>query len=83
MLTGLWGNRSGGLGFNPINEGMPTLATVLKSKGYFISALNKLEHMQPPSCFPWDYSANDSGRNPPKIEEQMAEAISRPTTSRC
>jgi N-sulfoglucosamine sulfohydrolase len=65
------------LGFNPINEGVPTLATVLKSKGYFIAALNKLEHMKPRSCFPWDYSANDSGRNPPLIQDQVAEAITQ------
>jgi N-sulfoglucosamine sulfohydrolase len=75
MLTGLWPHRSGALGFNPINEGVPTLATVLKDRGYFIAALNKLEHMQPKSCFPWDYSTNDSGRNPPMVEEQVAEAI--------
>ena len=77
MLTGLWPNRSGALGFNPINEGVPTLATVLKAKGYFVAAFNKLEHMKPASCFPWDYSSNDSGRNPPKIEEQVGEAIKR------
>ena len=75
MMTGLWPHRSGGLGFNPINEDVPTLATILKNKGYFIAALNKLEHMKPASCFPWDYSANDSGRNPLLIEEQMASAI--------
>jgi N-sulfoglucosamine sulfohydrolase len=50
---------------------------VLKEKGYFIAAFNKLEHMQPPSCFPWDYSTNDSGRNPPMIEDEVAEAIKR------
>jgi len=77
MLTGLWPNRSGGLGFNPIRKGVPTLATVLKERGYFIAALNKLSHMQPESCFPWDYSMNDSGRNPPMIEDQVTEAIKR------
>lgn len=77
MMTGLWPQRSGGLGFNPINEGVPTLATVLKENGYFIAAFNKLEHMQPTSCFPWDYSTNDSGRNPPMIEDEVAEAIKR------
>jgi len=77
MMTGLWPNRSGGLGFNPIHEGVPTLATELKNHGYFIAALNKLEHMQPHSCFPWDYATNDSGRNPPMIEAEVAEAIER------
>jgi N-sulfoglucosamine sulfohydrolase len=77
MMTGLWPQRSGALGFNPVNEGVPTLATVLKQNGYFIAAFNKLEHMQPASCFPWDYSTNDSGRNPPMIEDEVAEAIKR------
>ena len=77
MMTGLWPQRSGGLGFNRINDGVPTLATVLKSKGYYLAAFNKIEHMQPPSCFPWDYSTNDSGRNPPMIEQEVAEAIKR------
>ena len=77
MLTGLWPNRSGGLGFNPIRNGVPTLATVLKKHGYFVAALNKLSHMQPQSCFPWDYSMDDSGRNPPMIEDQVTEAIKR------
>ncbi len=77
MMTGLWPQRSGGLGFNKINDGVPTLATVLKNKGYFIAAFNKISHMQPQSCFPWDYSTDDSGRNPPMIEEQVAAAIQK------
>lgn len=77
MMTGLWPQRSGALGFNPINMGVPTLATVLKEKGYFIAAFNKLSHMEPAYCFPWDYSMDDSGRNPPMIEDQVAEAIKR------
>lgn len=77
MMTGLWPQRSGGLGFNPINITVPTLATTLKSNGYFIAAFNKLSHMQPEYCFPWDYSENNSGRNPPMIEDQVSEAIRR------
>ena len=77
MMTGLWPQHSGALGFNPINSGIPTLATVLKKQGYYIAAFNKLEHMQPESCFPWDYSTNDSGRNPPMIENEVAQAIKK------
>jgi N-sulfoglucosamine sulfohydrolase len=75
FMTGLWPNRSGALGFNPVYTGTPTLATVLKEKGYFIAALNKLSHMAPPSCFPWDKSSNDSGKNPPLIGQRVAEVI--------
>jgi N-sulfoglucosamine sulfohydrolase len=77
MMTGLWPQHSGALGFNPINSGVPTLATILKRQGYYIAAFNKLEHMQPESCFPWDYSTNDSGRNPPMIESEVAAAIKK------
>lgn len=77
MMTGLWPQRSGALGFNPINMAVPTLATMLKENGYFIAAFNKLSHMEPAYCFPWDYSMDDSGRNPPMIEDQVAEAIKR------
>jgi N-sulfoglucosamine sulfohydrolase len=77
MMTGLWPQKSGGLGFNKINDGVPTLATVLKNKGYFIAAFNKLSHMMPKSCFPWDYSTDDSGRNPPMIEQEVANAIQK------
>ncbi|HVJ47198.1 MAG TPA: sulfatase-like hydrolase/transferase, partial [Luteolibacter sp.] len=42
IMTGRVPHRSGGLGFNPINEGVPTLVTILKQNGYFTAALNKL-----------------------------------------
>ena len=75
IMTGLWPNRSGALGFEPIKEGIPTLATVLKQKGYFIGALNKLSHMAPPSCFPWDVKHDGSGKNPPMIGDGVGELI--------
>ncbi len=52
MMTGLLPHRSGGLGFNPIHEGTPTLTSILKGHGYFTAAIHKTEHMQPASCFP-------------------------------
>ncbi|HEY1123413.1 MAG TPA: sulfatase-like hydrolase/transferase, partial [Haloferula sp.] len=75
IMTGRVPHRSGGLGFNPINEGVPTLATVLKEKGYYIAALNKLAHMKPDSAFPWDAKFDGSAKNPGQLGKQVAEAI--------
>lgn len=75
IMTGRVPHRSGGLGFNPINEGVPTLVTVLKEKGYFTGALNKLPHMKPESAFPWDVTFDASAKNPDLLGKQLAEAI--------
>lgn len=75
IMTGLVPHHSGGLGFNPINEGVPTLVTLLKEKGYYTGALNKLPHMKPESAFPWDAKFDGSAKNPPLIGEQVATAI--------
>jgi N-sulfoglucosamine sulfohydrolase len=55
MMTGRVPHRSGGLGFTPIFENIPTMTTVLRSAGYYTAAIHKIEHMQPTSCFPWDH----------------------------
>ena len=75
MMTGMVPHRSGGLSFNPINEGIPTLVTVLQKHGYFAGVINKISHMQPVSCFPWDVGHEGSGKNPPMIGERVAEVI--------
>lgn len=75
IMTGRVPHRSGGLGFNPINEGVPTLVTVLKEKGYFTGALNKLPHMKPDSAFPWDVKYEASQKNPGLLAKQLAEAL--------
>ncbi|CAN5728475.1 sulfatase [soil metagenome] len=75
MMTGLVPHRSGGLGFDPVHEGTPTLTTLLQAAGYFAVAINKEEHMQPESCFPWDLKFKKSGKNPEVIGEQLSEAI--------
>jgi N-sulfoglucosamine sulfohydrolase len=71
MMTGLVPHRSGGLGFNPINSGTPTLVTLLKSAGYFTAAVNKHSHMKPDAEFPWDVKLEGSGKNPPLFRQQM------------
>lgn len=74
-MTGLVPHHSGGLGFTPIHEGVPTMTTVLKGAGYFTAGIHKLEHMQPESCFPWDYKVNGSGRAPSEYAAAVGEAI--------
>ena len=56
ILTGLLPHHSGGLGFTPVHEGTPTLTTLLQAQGYLAAAIHKIEHMQPHSCFPWDFA---------------------------
>lgn len=75
IMTGRVPHRSGGLGFNPINKEVPTLATVLKENGYYIAALNKLAHMKPESAFPWDAKFDGSAKNPGQIGTQVSQAI--------
>jgi N-sulfoglucosamine sulfohydrolase len=75
MMTGRVPHRSGGLGFDPIHEGVPTLTTVLKQNGYYTAAIHKIEHMQPESCFPWDHAVGGKERMPSEYEESVAIAI--------
>lgn len=75
MMTGLLPHHSGGQGFVPINEGIPTMVTVLQANGYFAGAIDKLIHMMPGTCFPWDHKVDGCGKNPVKIGEAMDEAL--------
>lgn len=77
MMTGRVPHRSGGLGFDPIYEGVPTMTTVLKGAGYFTAALHKLEHMQPESCFPWDYAVDGQDRAPSGYAGSVKDAIEK------
>ncbi len=75
MMTGLVPHHSGALGFNPINAGIPTLTTILQAHGYFAAGIHKLRHMQPESCFPWDFHIHGNDRNPLVYEKSVKEAI--------
>jgi N-sulfoglucosamine sulfohydrolase len=77
MMTGLLPHHSGGLGFNPVHEGTPTLVTLLKAQGYFTTGIHKLEHMAPESCFPWDLSVPGSGRAPSEYAEAVRNGIEK------
>lgn len=75
MMTGLLPHRSGGLGFTPVYDGTPTLPSILKENGYFTAVIHKIEHMQPASCFPWDFTRHGKDRNPLVYEEGIRAAI--------
>jgi N-sulfoglucosamine sulfohydrolase len=75
MMTGRVPHRSGGLGFDPIHEGVPTLVTVLQSAGYYTAAIHKTEHMQPDSCFPWDQKVIGINRRPSEYRKGVSDAI--------
>jgi len=75
FMTGRVPHHSGGLGFNPITPGTPTLVTVLQAAGYYTAAVNKISHMQPPSAFPWDDKFDGSGKNPAFMRTQFEKTL--------
>jgi N-sulfoglucosamine sulfohydrolase len=75
FMTGRVPHRNGALGFEPIRPDVPTLVTVLRGAGYFAAGINKLPHMMPESCFPWDLKFMGSGKNPDLLGKQTREAL--------
>lgn len=80
-MTGLVPHHSGGLGFNPIHPGVPTLTSALKNGGYYTAGVHKLEHMQPDSCFPWDAVAGGTGRAPSEYAAAVSAGIEQARAS--
>jgi N-sulfoglucosamine sulfohydrolase len=75
MMTGMVPHHSGALGFTPVKEGTPTLTSLLGARGYYTVAMNKMEHMQPPSCFPWNEASEKNGRKSVELGESVGKAI--------
>ena len=75
MMTGMVPHHSGALGFTPVKEGTPTLTSLLRTRGYHTVAMNKLVHMQPPSCFPWNEPSEVNGRKSVELGESVGTAI--------
>ncbi|GAG77106.1 unnamed protein product, partial [marine sediment metagenome] len=53
-MTGRYPHRNGAMGFEPINESVPTLQEALAAAGYMNGIFAKEEHLQPESKFCWD-----------------------------
>lgn len=68
LMTGRYPHRHGGEGFQPIRDDVPTLPEQLRRAGYLNGILGKVNHLAPPSKFPWDNGGGQSdlgaGRNP-------------------
>ena len=75
MMTGLVPQHSGGSGFTPVYEFVPTLTSILCEQGYFTGSIHKLGHMQPDDRFPWDYKRAGKDRSPLEYERCSREII--------
>lgn len=73
-MTGRYPHRSGALGFDRINKGVPTLLETLHDAGYRTGILAKVPHVVPSRGQAWDFVANANelgvGRNPAKYYER-------------
>ena len=47
-MTGRYPHHNGATGFYPVSAGVPTMAELLKSGGYYLGTLGKMLHLQPP-----------------------------------
>ncbi|HSG70095.1 MAG TPA: sulfatase [Planctomycetaceae bacterium] len=67
-MTGRYPHRSGALGFNPINRGVPTLLETLHDAGYYTGIMAKVPHVVPSRGKAWEYVVQASqlktGRDP-------------------
>ena len=70
LLTGLYPQNNGSVCFNPINENIPTLASILKEKNFFTGIIGKLFHHLPDSCFNWDLKESLTIYTTPNVEKE-------------
>lgn len=72
-MTGRYPHRSGALGFDRINKGVPTLLEALHDGGYHTGILAKVPHVVPSRGAAWDFAVPARelgvGRNPAKYYE--------------
>lgn len=89
LMSGLIPHRNGGEGFIPMKKGTQSLASILKKEGWYTAAIHKIDHMQPVSSFPWDFSVSGTDRNTVihsegfKVALKEAQAQSRPFFINC
>jgi len=54
LMTGRYPHRNGAVGFNPINDGVPTLGEQLRAAGYMNGIFAKVPHIAPIPRMCWD-----------------------------
>jgi N-sulfoglucosamine sulfohydrolase len=82
IMTGRYPHRSGALGFDTINPGVPTLAETLKAAGFYTAAIGKAVHTIPSrhkTAFDETFDMHDLGygRSPRRYREAVSGAITK------
>lgn len=82
IMTGRYPHRSGALGFDKINAGVPTLPETMREKGYYTAAIGKAVHTIPSrhkKAFDETYDMHELGygRSPKRYRETTAGAMAK------
>ncbi len=81
LSTGLYGHRSGAMGFHHARPGTPNAVTLFKGAGYLTGILGKVEHSTACADDTWDYSFDrgdlGNGRNPDIYKRRCADFFAR------
>ncbi|MER7243366.1 sulfatase [Kribbella sp. NPDC000426] len=81
IMTGQWPHRNGAEGFQPINDGVPLLTSLLSAAGYSVGILGKVNHLQPVERFGWDTVVEmrdlGLGRDPARYADEAAGFLAR------
>jgi N-sulfoglucosamine sulfohydrolase len=76
-MTGRYPHRNGALGFDPINDGVPTLLEALHDASYFTGLMAKVPHVIPTRRHAWDVIVPadelSAGRSPQQYAARSAE----------
>lgn len=82
IMTGRYPHRSGALGFDKINAGVPTLPEKLRESGYYTAAIGKAVHTIPSrhkTAFDETFDMHELGygRSPKRYHETASQAIAK------
>ncbi len=77
LLTGLYPHRNGARGFERIQANVPTLFERLKTAGYRVGILGKVEHSAPSRRAAWDFVVSDEALNAGRDSESFYEHARR------
>jgi N-sulfoglucosamine sulfohydrolase len=81
LMTGRYPHNNGALGFDPINQSVPTLEEQLHAAGYLNGIMAKVTHLQPQAKYCWDYVKGakelGEGRDPVLYGKAAAEFMTQ------